>query len=165
MQWDEGLPLGNGFIGSIVYGGSPLKITVDRTDLWDLRPNETTLESGFNFENLKRLAKSGKAEDWKEYCRLYDEIFMGKPYPSKITAGRIELNFFPAAEDISYTLDIDTATVSVYDGAEKIADVFTDYISLTGVIRVYRDCSYCFHIPKYLSEKTKNASGIGNPEE
>lgn len=93
MQWDEGLPLGNGFIGSIVYGGSPLKITVDRTDLWDLRPNETTLESGFNFENLKRLAKSGKAEDWKEYCRLFDEIFMGKPYPSKITAGRIELNF------------------------------------------------------------------------
>ena len=67
MQWDEGLPLGNGFIGSIVYGGSPLKITVDRTDLWDLRPNETTLESGFNFENLKRLAKSGKAEDWKEF--------------------------------------------------------------------------------------------------
>lgn len=115
----RGLPLGNGFIGSIVYGGSPLKITVDRTDLWDLRPNETTLESGFNFENLKRLAKSGKAEDWKEYCRLFDEIFMGKPYPSKITAGRIELNFFPAAEDISYTLDIDTATVSVYDGAEK----------------------------------------------
>lgn len=165
MQWDEGLPLGNGFIGSIVYGGSPLKITVDRTDLWDLRPNETTLESGFNFENLKRLAKSGKAEDWKEYCRLFDEIFMGKPYPSKITAGRIELNFSPAAEDISYTLDIDTATVSVYDGAEKIADVFTDYISLTGVIRVYRDCSYGFHIPKYLSEKTKNASGIGNPEE
>ena len=49
--------------------------------------------------------------------------------------------------------------------AEKIADVFTDYISLTGVIRVYRDCSYGFHIPKYLSEKTKNASGIGNPEE
>ena len=55
--------------------------------------------------------------------------------------------------------------ISVYDGAEKIADVFTDYISLTGVIRVYRDCSYGFHIPKYLSEKTKNASGIGNPEE
>ena len=41
-NWDEGLPLGNGFTGSIVYGGiggKPLKITVDRTDLWDLRPN------------------------------------------------------------------------------------------------------------------------------
>lgn len=43
-NWDEGLPLGNGFMGSIVYGRNPLKITVDRTDLWDLRPNETTLE-------------------------------------------------------------------------------------------------------------------------
>ena len=49
-NWDEGLPLGNGFTGSIVYGGTdgkPLKITVDRTDLWDLRPNEITLEKGF----------------------------------------------------------------------------------------------------------------------
>ena len=30
-RWDEGLPLGNGKFGSIVYGSSPLKITVDRT--------------------------------------------------------------------------------------------------------------------------------------
>lgn len=58
-NWDEGLPLGNGFMGSIVYGGNPLKITVDRTDLWDLRPNETTLESGFSYKNMIRLVKSG----------------------------------------------------------------------------------------------------------
>lgn len=42
--WDEGAPIGNGKIGSIVYGSNPIKITVDRTDLWDLRPNEVTLE-------------------------------------------------------------------------------------------------------------------------
>ena len=39
---DEDLPLGNGEIGSLVYGSHPLKITVERTDLWDLRPNEVT---------------------------------------------------------------------------------------------------------------------------
>ena len=30
-NWDEGLPLGNGNTGSLVYGSNPLKITVDRT--------------------------------------------------------------------------------------------------------------------------------------
>ena len=39
---DEDLPLGNGEIGSLVYGSHPLKITVERTDLCDSRPNEVT---------------------------------------------------------------------------------------------------------------------------
>ena len=58
--WYDGLPLGNGLTGSLVYGSNPLKITVDRTDLWDLRPNETTLERGFNYENLVKLSLSDK---------------------------------------------------------------------------------------------------------
>ena len=81
-KWDEGLPIGNGYRGSIVYGGQPLKITVDRTDLWDLRPNETTLEKGFNYDNLVKLSLSGDPIVWKERERLFEDIFMGKPYPS-----------------------------------------------------------------------------------
>jgi len=39
MVWDEALPLGNGLLGGLVWGdGGPLKISLDRTDLWDLRP-------------------------------------------------------------------------------------------------------------------------------
>ena len=152
-NWDEGLPLGNGFMGSIVYGGTPLKITADRTDLWDLRPNETTLESGFTYENLKRLVKSGKEEDWQEYRRLFDKIFMGKPYPSKITAGRIEIEFLPKAENVSYELDINSATVTVYDGTEKIAEIFTDSVFATRCTkcccRTIREQSNCLrHCPK-----------------
>lgn len=155
-SWDEGLPLGNGAMGSIVYGENLLKLTVDRTDLWDLRPNEVTLEEGFNYKNLIRLVKSGKAEDWEEYRRLFDGIFMGKPYPSKITAGRIKLKFVPEAADLNYSLDMKTATVNVYDGAEKIAEIFTDYVTLAGAVRVYRDCSYEFSIPEYLSGAEEN---------
>ncbi|MFA6243402.1 MAG: glycoside hydrolase N-terminal domain-containing protein, partial [Candidatus Hydrogenedentales bacterium] len=37
--WDEALPLGNGLLGALVWGdGKPLNISLDRTDLWDLRP-------------------------------------------------------------------------------------------------------------------------------
>ena len=105
-RWDEGAPIGNGKIGSIVYGSNPIKITVDRTDLWDLRPNEVTLEKGFNYANLVRLSTSGIPEDWKERERLFEDIFMGKPYPSKITAGRIELTFTPQLKNARYVLDI-----------------------------------------------------------
>jgi len=161
-RWDEGLPLGNGKTGSIVYGSQPLRITVDRTDLWDTRQNETTLEKGFNYENLVRLSKSGRPEDWQERNRLFEKIFTGKAYPSKITAGRLEFKFMPEAKDVSYTLDTRNAIVTVFDGKEKIAEVFTDYSSLAGVIRLYRDCAYSLHVPEYLSGKARNGSGIGD---
>ena len=43
-RWDEGLPLGNGKMGCLVYGDSPLFFALDRQDLWDTRPNPTTQE-------------------------------------------------------------------------------------------------------------------------
>lgn len=163
-RWDEGLPLGNGKFGSIVYGSSPLKITVDRTDLWDTRPNETTLEPGFNFQNLEKLSLSGEESDWEERARLFEKVFSGTPYPSKITAGRLELEFYPKAQDVSYTLNTANALVTVYDGNEKIAEIFFDYITLVGAVKTYRKCSYSFHIPTYLSGAAQNGSGIGDDE-
>ena len=118
------MPLGNGNTGSLVYGSNPLKITVDRTDLWDLRPNEVTLEKGFNFKNLVKLSMSGKDEDWKERERLFEDIFMGKPYPSKITAGHIELWFDKSIKNIYYSLDLNEAIVRIYADNRYIAEVF-----------------------------------------
>ncbi len=159
-NWDEGLPLGNGYTGSIVYGSRPLKITVDRTDLWDLRANETTLEKGFNYRNLVKLSTSDNPEDWKERDRLFEDIFMGKPYPSKITAGHIELDFGAAKGDIRYTLDTDTALASVYGGDEKLAEIFVSKKANVGVIRNYKKCELRLHIPAYLSGKPQGGSGL-----
>ena len=163
-RWDEGAPIGNGKIGSIVYGGNPLKITVDRADLWDLRPNETTLEKGFNYANLVKLSADGNEDEWRERARLFEDIFMGKPYPSKITAGRIELSFTPTPKDVRYVLDIKAAEVRVYDGDDLIAEIFTDYITLVGAIRLYRAAKLSFHIPTYLSDVSENGSGIGDKD-
>ena len=159
-NWDEGAPLGNGRTGSIVYGRGIVKITADRTDLWDLRPNETTLEKGFTYENLVRLSKSGKEEDWAERERLFEDIFMGKPYPSKITAGRLELDFGKNAEDISCTLDPKTATAEIYGGEKKLASVFVSGEANVGVIRTYADYNLRIHVPAYLSGMPQNGSGL-----
>lgn len=161
-RWDEGLPLGNGRTGSLVYGSKPLKITVDRTDLWDLRPNEVTLEKGFNFKNLVELSLSGKEEDWKERGRLFEDIFMGKPYPSKITAGHIGLWFGISAENVRYTLDIDSSIVKIYADNRLIAEVFVFDEPNAGVIRLYENAEINLHVPAYLSGKPECGSGIGD---
>ena len=161
-RWDEGLPLGNGRTGSLVYGSKPLKITVDRTDLWDLRPNEVTLEKGFNFKNLVKLSLSGKEEDRKERERLFEDIFMGQPYPSKITAGHIGLWFGISAENVRYTLDIDSSIVKIYADNRLIAEVFVFDEPNAGVIRLYENAEINLHVPAYLSGKPECGSGIGD---
>ena len=161
-NWDEGLPLGNGEIGSLVYGSNPLKITVDRTDLWDLRPNEVTLEKGFNFKNLVKLSMSGKDEDWKERERLFEDVFMGKPYPSKITAGHIELCFDEDAKNIYYTIDIDNPIVKIYADNRYIAEVFVFDEPNAGVIKLHEKAEINLHVPAYLSGKPEGGSGIGD---
>lgn len=161
-NWDEGLPLGNGNTGSLVYGSNPLKITVDRTDLWDLRPNEVTLEKGFNFKNLVKLSMSGKDEDWKERERLFEDIFMGKPYPSKITAGHIELWFDKSIKNIHYSLDLNEAVVRIYADNRYIAEVFVFDEPNAGVIKLHEKAEINLHVPAYLSGKPEGGSGIGD---
>lgn len=91
-SWDEGLPLGNGRMGCLLYGDSPVRLSVDRVDLWDTRPYPATLEKGFCYKNLVKLSTSGKKDDWEERDRLFERIYSEYAYPSKITAGRMELD-------------------------------------------------------------------------
>ena len=50
-SWDEALPLGNGKLGCLLYGDGPIRLSLDRVDLWDTRVNPKTLEKGFTFKN------------------------------------------------------------------------------------------------------------------
>ena len=163
-NWDEGLPLGNGFTGSIVYGGTdgkPLKITIDRTDLWDLSPNETTLEKAFNYDNLVKLSLSGKKEDWQERERLFEDIFMAKPYPSKITAGRLELAF-DGVNNLSYSLDYDNAFANVYTDNRAIVRLFISKTAGVGVIKTFGKYNLSLHVPAYLSGIPEGKSAISD---
>ena len=38
-RWDEGIPLGNGTLGALIWqSGDKLRMSLDRADVWDLRP-------------------------------------------------------------------------------------------------------------------------------
>lgn len=160
-SWDEGIPLGCGKLGSIVYGASPLKITVDRVDLWDLRINEKTSEEGFCFENLVKLSKSEAVTDWQERDRLFEQIYDEKPYPSKITAGRIELEFRDAPKNVKSVLDLKSAVADFYENDRKLLEIFNDANRFVGVMRVHGDFSLRLRVPTYLS-RTEESVGKYN---
>ncbi len=85
-RWDEGLPLGNGCLGVLVWGaGRRICLSVDKGDLWDIRPAKD--DNSFNWKNLKEWVKAG---DMDGIRRVFDTIYY-KPNPTKLPTGRIEL--------------------------------------------------------------------------
>lgn len=156
-SWDEAVPLGGGNLGCLIYGKEPLRLHLDRIDLWDEREAPETKESGFCYENLVRLARSGKKEDFAEHNRLFDA-----PYshitPTKITAGALEL-FWGDVQDISYLLDIENARASVKHAQAELK-VYCSAEYGCGVMRIRGKMpKISIDMPAYLSAK----DGLGYP--
>ena len=104
QTWDEGLPLGNGMMGALVWGdGHPVKISLDRADLWDLRRVPEFGGPDYKFSKLRQWRAAGRFDDIR---RVYEDPYR-RPAPTKIPAGRIELNL--NGDFASMELDLATA--------------------------------------------------------
>ena len=54
-SWDEGMPLGNATVGALVWRKeNALRLSLDRTDLWDLRPSDSLAGDNYRFEWVKQ---------------------------------------------------------------------------------------------------------------
>jgi len=133
MVWDEALPLGNGLLGALVWGdGKPLRVSLDRTDLWDLRPVPEFHTKEYSYRRMRQWVKEGRLADLH---RLYDDPY-GHPGPTKIPAGRIELILGdnPVFEQASLDLATAIATTQLKDG--RTVQVFVHATEPFGMIQV-----------------------------
>jgi alpha-L-fucosidase 2 len=106
--WDEGLPLANGLLGALVWGdGQPLNISLDRTDLWDLRPVPEFHSPEYSYAQVRRRHEEGRHDD---LLRLLEDPYR-RAAPTKIPAGRLELSF--AGHFAGSTLDLARAVAEV----------------------------------------------------
>lgn len=149
--------MGNGQMGCLLYGDNPLRLSVDRIDLWDTRPHPTTSEKDFNYQTLISLSKSEKKEDIKKRNHLFEKIYNELPYPSKITAGRIEISFLQKQNSVYSELDIEKGIAkSVYENASL--EGFIHAKRPVGIFRIKGNFALKLHIPDYISEKGFNDS-------
>ena len=134
-RWDEALPLGNGRIGTLIWGGpGTLRFSLDRTDIWDRSVPVHTDRDDFTYANMVGMAKNGETDAIRE---LFDAPY-NHPTPTKLPAGKLLISF-PNSKNIVSLLDLETAEahVTVELESEKIPiQVICHADTKTGMIRI-----------------------------
>lgn len=88
LCWDEAVPLGNGMVGALVWKNADrVRVSLDRADLWDLRPMENLNTPEWKF---RWVVAQWKKNDYKPVQEKFDKPYDSNPAPSKIPAGALE---------------------------------------------------------------------------
>ncbi len=119
-RWDEAIPLGNGLLGGLLWGsGNEIRLSLDRGDLWDLRPHPAFARSGFNYAKVVELATAGQTDALnKEYSLVSD-------FPTKLPGARLVLTLAPRYRSREFRLDMRRAVGSVEFGTERAECFFS----------------------------------------
>lgn len=128
-SWDEGLPLGNGAMGCLLWGSSrQLRLSLDRCDLWDCS-GAVRAGGEFTYETLIRCKQQGNDE---EIRRIFDTPY-DQPTPTKLPAGKILVDMGLDAP-VSSQLELETALAAATAGRVTLS-TFLDAQSEVGFIR------------------------------
>ncbi len=88
QSWDEGIPLGNATIGALVWQKeNALRFSLDRTDLWDLRPTDSLSGDNYRFSWVKEHIRK---KDYLPVQQKFDHPYDREPAPSKIPGAALE---------------------------------------------------------------------------
>lgn len=153
-NWHEAIMLGNGHMGSLIYGKDEIIISLDRIDLWDNRLTPEMKEPGFNYQNMVHTLKN----DWGEYLRLFDSCYL-HPYPTKLNAGSI---VFKTKINKNNYFKINIKKSEFYLSSSK--GKFTGYLDAKHdvlAINLPNDVEFELRVPDYLSRKN---NGLDYPQ-
>lgn len=110
--WDEAVPLGNATVGALVWQkDSSLRFSLDRTDLWDLRPSDSLSGDRYRFSWVKEQIRK---KDYLPVQQKYDWPYDRDPAPSKIPGAALEFALGKLGEPDSVRLYLNNALCEVY---------------------------------------------------
>lgn len=131
--WDEGIPLGNGIMGALIWQkGDRLRLALDRADLWDLRPVKEFSGSDYTF---RFICEAVEKKDMSPVYRLIDDRTSIDIAPSKIPAGAIEIPIAGLGKVKSTELDVHTAVCTITWENGTTAQIFTNATDKVGHFR------------------------------
>ncbi|GAB3655592.1 hypothetical protein GCM10028791_26890 [Echinicola sediminis] len=111
QTWDEGLPLGNGQIGALVWENKgKLRLSLDHVGLWDLRKMENLEGETWKFSWVK---ERWEKDEYKQVQDLFDVPYDRAPAPSKIPGGALEFETQQFGKVKRSSLDIASAVGKV----------------------------------------------------
>ena len=111
QTWDEGMPLGNATVGSLVWcKDSSLRISMDRIDLWDQRPIDSISGDNNRFSWVYDQVMKG---DYYPVQKKFDHPYDNLPAPSKIPGAGIEFNLAALGKPEQVQLYLNNAVCEV----------------------------------------------------
>ena len=133
QSWDEAIPLGNGMLGALVWQKEGrLRFSLDRVDLWDLRPMSNL--------DFSRFTYNWVYEQWENntYNKVQEQ--MDVPYdkrvaPTKIPAAALEFDISSLGEPILVKLDVEKAICIVKWDSGTELQVFVNAAEIAGWYR------------------------------
>lgn len=109
--WDEGMPLGNATIGALVWANEgKLRFSLDRVDLWDLRPTDSLAGDNYKFSWVKEQIRKN---NYEAVQRKIDVPYEQIPAPSKIPGAALEFSLEQFGEPQSVRLFLDNALCEI----------------------------------------------------
>jgi alpha-L-fucosidase 2 len=110
-SWDEAIPLGNGMLGALVWKKeNRLRISLDRADLWDLRPMENLDNPEWRYSWVKEQWEN---DTYSRVQKMFDAPYDQDPAPSKLPGGALEFDISSFGEVESAELNIRTALCEI----------------------------------------------------
>ncbi|CAF1021168.1 unnamed protein product [Rotaria sordida] len=95
-QWLEALPIGNGYMGAMIYGGYPREtIQLNSDTLWAGSPHDYSNPGAFNYlQEIRQLIENNQ---WNQAQQILTEKFFGKPIRQAPyqPVGNLFIDFFP----------------------------------------------------------------------
>ena len=109
--WDEGIPLGNGMVGALIWEKEgKLRFSLDRADLWDLRPMENLKTPEWKYS---WVYEQWKKNDYGPVQEKFDVPYDRSPAPSKIPAAALEFDISSLGDIASVRLHLKEAICEV----------------------------------------------------
>lgn len=151
-RWDEGIPLGNGWLGALIWQkGDKLRMSLDRVDLWDDRPMPDIDKLKFSW-----VVEKVKLNQYDSVQKIGDEPYEKFAAPTKIPGAALELDIASFGKIKSATLDIKTAIAKIKWESGIELETYISAVSNNGVFIVrnlINELDINLIPPPYNSEK------------
>jgi alpha-L-fucosidase 2 len=141
-EWLEALPIGNGRLGAMVFGGVDVEqVQLNEDTVWAGGPYDPANPDGL--ANLEQIRSLVFAEDWGGAQSLIDSSFMGSPLGELAyqTVGNLALTFPTGGEATDYYRELDVTTAVALtrytrDGVTYTRETFASAADQVIVIRL-----------------------------
>jgi alpha-L-fucosidase 2 len=123
-RWDEGIPLGNGWLGALIWQKeNKIRMSLDRVDLWDDRPMPEIDKLRF-----KWVVEKVKLNQYDSVQKIGDEPYEKYPAPTKIPGAALEVDLYKIGKVKKVSLDISNGlSIVEFENGVK----FNNYIHAT----------------------------------